>query len=186
MPIRFNGSWKETSVLFLPLFNKTPTHIPYVRTHCRAPHAPPRAPNITPAHYAGGAMLGRRGSRLAPPRHRRGAWLCSPAPSPRVPSHAPHSCPVAVGRDVPIAPPRRGAVRGFASRPRRASRPSPPDRPWRLATARAPRPSRAPSKPSKSDAVAHIWWRDLCVPIHPVPLLFMLLCVKSRVCQLSN
>ena len=74
MPIRFNGSWKETSILFLPPFNKTPTP-PYVRSPRRA------------------------------------------HPAPHSLARAPRSCPVAVGRDVPIAPPRRGAVRGSASRP---------------------------------------------------------------------
>ena len=56
-------------------------------------------------------MLGRRASRLAPPRHvarggsppRCAAW--SPAPLPVPLSYG----PVAVGRDVPIAPPRRMA-----------------------------------------------------------------------------
>ena len=116
-------------------------------------------------------MLGRRASRLAPPRHRRGAWLGIPrprappppplaariraltahfvartvtlahypcgamgtsrptaitpawyalasrrraaSPAPRCRAHCP--CPVAVGRDVPIAPPRhrRGAWLGI-------------------------------------------------------------------------
>ena len=70
-------------------------------------------------------MLGRRASRLAPPRRiarggsppRCAALLLAPLAAPlavphaRVPLRAPHSCPVAVGRDVPIAPPRhrRGA-----------------------------------------------------------------------------
>ena len=35
------------------------------------------APSITPAHYPGGAMLGRRASRLRPLRH-PGAWLGIP------------------------------------------------------------------------------------------------------------
>ena len=37
-------------------------------------------------------------------------------PRGRVPLRAHHACPVAVGRDVPIAPPRLGAVPGLASR----------------------------------------------------------------------
>ena len=39
-----------------------------------------------------------------------------PAAAPRGRAH--HSCGLAVGRDVPIAPPRLGAVRGLASRSR--------------------------------------------------------------------
>ena len=57
-----------------------------------------------------------RTPRRAPPppaRHPRVPW-CGPI-AVRTP-RAPWSGPVAVGRDVPIAPPRLGAVRGLASR----------------------------------------------------------------------
>ena len=61
-------------------------------------------------------MLGRRASRLAPPRHiARGG--SPPARcvslSPRAPRCAPHSCPVAVGRDGrPPGLPARTAAPG--------------------------------------------------------------------------
>ena len=74
------------------------------------------------AHYPGGAMFGRRASRLVPYRHYTRA-VCAAithahytACAPR--GRAPWCGPVAVGRDVPIAPPRLGAVRGLASRSR--------------------------------------------------------------------
>ncbi len=64
----------------------------------------------------------------------------------RVPCRVPHSCPVAVGRDVPIAPPRHGAVRGFAPRaPRRAHRSCPAPVP-RCGRARCPHRAAAPRR----------------------------------------
>ena len=62
------------SSLFYKLhtFNKLQSFFPsnltrrYTRALARAPLC---APRITPAHYPGGAMVARRGSRLAPYRH---------------------------------------------------------------------------------------------------------------------
>ena len=51
------------------------------------------------------------------PSRRIVPWPClPPVLTPRAPSPCAPSCGLAVGRDVPIAPPRLGAVRGFASR----------------------------------------------------------------------
>ena len=88
------------------------------------PTLPARAA-ITPAcalaYYPGGAMVGGRASRLAPYRHYTREWHPAPSPapvcvSPRAACRAPHSCPVAVGRDVPIAPPRHVARGGSPPR----------------------------------------------------------------------
>ena len=70
---------------------------------CRAPPAPSRpvsarAP-LSHAHYPGGAMVGRRASRLAPYRHYTRMAVCAVvrcrASIARSRRHAPRSCPVA-------------------------------------------------------------------------------------------
>ena len=67
---------------------RAPWSCPVVRSRCGRARCPHRA------------AAPRRGARLCIPRYSRAPW-CGP---------------VAVGRDVPIAPPRLGAVRGLASR----------------------------------------------------------------------
>ena len=59
---------------------------------------------------------------------RRAPWSCAPRPVAVSRRHAPRACPVAVGRDVPIAPPRhrRGARLCFPHTPRAAWRPRSP------------------------------------------------------------
>ena len=112
-----------------------------------APHRPvavrpTRAP--LPRPVRGPSPLPRQPAHS--PRHHRGARLCIPRTPRRSPSphstlvsarRAPPSCPVAVGRDVPIAPPRYIARGG--SPPRCAAlHPAPAaalHRPWRLTAA---------------------------------------------------
>ena len=150
-----------------------PTRAPPV-PHCRALPLPR---SITPAHYSGGAMGTSRPTAITPakfacitqvasprgvvsshPFLARATAPCAP-PCPLAAPHcrAHHPCGLAVGRDVPIAPPRhrRGAWLGFPRPSRRRYRAplptqitraarclaaGPPGsrrshRPWRLATA---------------------------------------------------
>ena len=99
-------------------------------------------------------MFGRRASRLAPPRP-------VAVPTARAPS------PCETRPCLPPARPRRTPSCGLASR---ATRPLP----RRAIIARGGSPPRCatchppPSKP-----------KHLCVPIHPVPSLFVSLCVKN-------
>ena len=99
-------------------------------------------------------------------------------PRRRAPSRAPWYGPVAVGRDVPIAPPRLVAVpprpcpvvrsrRGRARCPHRAAAPR---RGARLSI---------PSPPPRSVALVLENAKNLCVPIHPAPSLFVFLCDKN-------
>ena len=81
------------------------------RLRVRVPPHPPPAPFPHPARSP------RVPLPCAPP-----VRLCVPPPVPRRRAHLPcpvavppPSCGLAVGRDVPIAPPRPGAVRGLAS-----------------------------------------------------------------------
>ena len=77
------------------------------------------------------ALLSKTNAALTPRPYPTPVSRC-PAPlrGPVVRSHraaAPRPCPVAVGREVPIAPPRHGAVRRLASRaPRHAPLATPP------------------------------------------------------------
>ena len=153
----------------------------------------------------------------SPPRHRRSETL----------ARTPSSYPVAVGRDVPIAPPRHGAVRGLASRSLAPHPRAPRDHTLaRPVTTPSPAPVAIPqthypcgamgtSHPTAlTPAVAHRHPRNshapprcpfhgfqhatlenlqrrcggspllaghpgLFVPIHPVPSLFVFLCVKN-------
>ena len=95
---------------------------------------PTRAP--LPRPVRGPSPLPRQPAHS--PRHHRGVRLCIPRTPRRSPSprstlvsarRAPHSCPVAVGRDVPIAPPRYIARGG--SPPRCAALHPPPSPPPR-------------------------------------------------------
>ena len=66
--------------------------------------APLLHPRGALAYYPGGAMIGGRASRLAPSRPYTREWHPAPSPAPvcvrpRAACRAPHSCPVAVGRD---------------------------------------------------------------------------------------
>ena len=118
---------KGSATLFFMVFKIRPKKPCPTCAPCPdAPRAPwPHAPPVTPLPHA-------------PP-----VPLC----------RAHHSCPVAVGRDVLIAPPRLGAVRGFATRT-----------PW----------PHAPPAPHRKSL------KILCVPIHLAQTLFVLLCVKKR------
>ena len=104
---------------------RAPPRVPLVLARYAAPpgRAPPRRAPL-PCAPLPCAPLVRLGGRARCPHRaaapRRGARLgISPSPwcaPPRAPPRrAHHACPVAVGRDVPIAPPRLGAVRGLAS-----------------------------------------------------------------------
>ncbi len=104
----------------------------------------------------GRVLQGVRSRRAVPPRPV--AVRTSRVPSRRIAARLPRpvplpcaiSCPVAVGRDVPIAPPRLGAVRGFApSRPT----PAPPRRPL------SPRPVARSSYYTRAFPALHCpWW----------------------------
>ena len=105
---------------------KTPPRT-MVSPECAPPRASAPLPTRnTPAHYPGGAMSaatargGSSPSRLAPYRHYTRKIRTRITPVSRCRAH--HSCGLAVGRDVPIAPPRhrRGARLGIP-RPRRAA-----------------------------------------------------------------
>ncbi len=63
-------------------------------------------------------MLGRRASRLAPPRHRRGAWLGIPCSTPAPLARTPLPGPVAVWcRGLPrVRATERRALRGYGGR----------------------------------------------------------------------
>ena len=102
-------------------------------------------------------MCGAMAPSLPSPPRRIVPLPCARARAICIPRHAPRPCPVAVGRDVPIASPRHGAVRGLAPR---SPRPRPLPRPRTLAV--------RPRNP-----------KNLCVPIQPAQTLFVFLCVKN-------
>ena len=80
-----------------------------------APSPPPSCPVARAPWVRSRCGRARCPHRAAAPSARCAAWRPAPLPPPRVPLPVPRGCgPVAVGRDVPIAPPRhrRGARQG--------------------------------------------------------------------------